>query len=165
MPRRCAASAGGMRDRGSLASLPAPAPLAHPPGAGIPAIMAPLRARETMRHHDGASRLGGYQHCSRENHARLNQHRNVVTDRNGLRAGCLVRRDPCSRRVRQPGRSGTRTRRLPGSRKRSTSWPAPSPRTARNSPTNAKACSGVSSMHCTPRSSGSTAASTRSRPR
>ena len=42
-----------------LAALPAPAPLAHPPGAGIPAIVAPLRARETKSHHDGAARLGG----------------------------------------------------------------------------------------------------------
>ena len=41
----------------------------------------------------------------------------------------------------------------------------PSHRTARSSPTNARACSGASSMHCTPRSSASTAASTRSRPR
>ena len=38
-------------------------------------------------------------------------------------------------------------------------------RTARSSPTNARACSGASSMRCTPRSSASTAASTRSRPR
>ena len=42
---------------------------------------------------------------------------------------------------------------------------APSHRTARSSPTNARACSGASSMRCTPRSSVSTAASTRSRPR
>ena len=48
-----------IRDRGSVAALPAPAPLAHPPGAGIPAIVAPLRARETKSHHDGAARLGG----------------------------------------------------------------------------------------------------------
>ena len=34
-----------------------------------------------------------------------------------------------------------------------------------SSPTNERACSGASSMHCTPRSSASTAASTRSRPR
>ena len=54
---------------------------------------------------------------------------------------------------------------LAGSRKRSTSWPAPSHRMARSSPTNARACSGASSMHCTPRSSASTAASTRSRPK
>ena len=32
----------------------------------------------------------------------------------------------------------------PGSRKPSTSWPAPSHRTERNSPTNARACSGAS---------------------
>ena len=38
-------------------------------------------------------------------------------------------------------------------------------RTARNSPTNARASSGASSIRCTPRSSASTAASTRSRPR
>ena len=35
-------------------------------------------------------------------------------------------------------------KRLPGSRKRSTYWPAPSHRTARSSPTNASACSGAS---------------------
>ena len=59
MPRRYAASAGGIRDRGSVAPLPAPAPLAHPPGPGIPAIVAPLRARDPKSHHDGAARLGG----------------------------------------------------------------------------------------------------------
>ena len=116
MPRRCAASAGGRRDRGSLAPLPAPAPLAHPPSAGIPAIVAPLRARDPKSHHDGASRLGGYRHCIGETHAELHQHRNVVTDRNGLRTGRPVRRDPRSRRVRQPrdlerGRSPCRDRR------------------------------------------------------
>ena len=36
--------------------------------------------------------------------------------------------------------------------------------TERNSPTNARACSGASSMHCTPRSSASTGTSTRSCP-
>ena len=95
MPRRSAASAGGMRDRGSLAPLPAPAPLAHSPSPGIPAIVAPLRARDPKSHHDGASRLGGYQHCIGETHARLHQHRNV-TDRNGLRTGRPVRRDTCA---------------------------------------------------------------------
>ena len=56
MPRRCAASTGEIRDRGSLAPLPAPATTRPiPPGAGIPAIVAPLRARETKSHHDGAA--------------------------------------------------------------------------------------------------------------
>ena len=99
-------SAGGIRDRGSLAALPAPAPLAHPPGAGIPAIVAPLRARYPKSHHDGAYRLGGYQHCIGETHAELHQHRNVLTDRNGLRTGRSVLRHPWLTCPPKPGPGG-----------------------------------------------------------
>ena len=68
-------------------------------------------------------------HFIGDNHAELHQHRNVIADRNGLRTGRPVRHNPWSRRVRQSRNLGTRKRRLPGSRKRSTSWTAPSHRT------------------------------------
>ena len=60
----------GARDRGSLASLPAPAPLAHTDGPCPAAPVAPLRAREPMTHHSGASlrfRARGSQPASKEN--------------------------------------------------------------------------------------------------
>ena len=65
---------------------------------------------------------------------RLHQHRNVIADRNGLRTGRPVRRDTWSRRVRQSRDLERKKRRLPGSKKRSTSWLVPSHRTERNSP-------------------------------
>ena len=143
MPRRYAASAGGIRDRGSVAPLPAPAPLAHPPGAGIPAIVAPLRARDPKE----SSRRGSPPRRIETLQWRESCKTSSAPKRH--RPQWLANRLPCSARPlvltsSTTAEPGTKTRRLPGSRKRSTSWPARSHRTARNSPTNAKACSGAS---------------------
>ena len=59
MPRRCAANAGKARDRGSVRFAPCARTIAHLASAGIAALVAPLRARDPRRNHDGTHRLGG----------------------------------------------------------------------------------------------------------
>ena len=59
MKRRRAPRPGAARDRGSVAALPAPAPLAHRTRPFIPAPVAPLRARVPKNHHLGADAPNG----------------------------------------------------------------------------------------------------------
>ena len=75
----------------------------------------------------------------------------VAPDGNGLRTGRPVRRHPWHE---------FDNREIWNEDERS-----PTNGTERSSPTNARASSGASSIRCTPRSSASTGASTRSRPR
>ena len=125
MPRRCAASAGGMA-RPWLSSLRSLRPH-HSPIPPAQAFRQSWLRCERVKQRvitTGQPASEDIQHCNGENHARLNQHRNIVTDRNGLRTGRPVRHAHRVLTSSTTARSGTRTRRLPGSRKRSTSWPA-----------------------------------------
>ena len=126
MPRRCAASAGGIRDRGSVAALPAPAPLAHPPAQAFrPSWLRCERVKQRV--------ITTGQPASEDRNIALERIMQNLISTERHRPQWLANRPPCSARPLVPkssttARSGTRTRRLPGSRKRSTSWPAPSHR-------------------------------------
>ena len=119
MQRRCAPRPVGARDRGSVASLPAPAPLAHTDGSCIAAPVAPLRARESIgtRRETNAPALSRARKAhlsllaSGERHVRYRQHSGSVSHRHRLRERAALRRDTRSATSSTPARSGTKTTR------------------------------------------------------